>query len=310
MTTKSTKTPRKSPDVGVIVAIIGLIATIAAALINYASTRTQIELPISASQTAEVRASILTSTVIPTLSTKTPSSPTNSNWEKYIEIEKKVMGCEYIALPQDVDYSIGNTAETITQVISQGDKDNRILSWAKIPQVITGNVFPDNPQEAFTTFDINNISSQDWIEIAKSVTVSVSVDKDVPEKTNAFIYGWGCGGVGDTRLFPSLNLSTTFESYTDETTFPEHDFFTLQQGEFERFQFPFVCQSPGYYHLSFNIPFQIRSDKGNAQTDIDIICPKEVAIWSYRGSMEDPTNWKVREMLGGYVWNGEKYVSK
>jgi hypothetical protein len=304
MTAKSKNNSKKPLDKNIKIAIIGLIGTIIAAsvpsIIGYMSTKTQIEFPVSVTQTAESRLNSSTPTTLLPLTTETPFNSTGSSISD-IEIEKRILGCDNIALPSNFDYPENSPDDKFLQVISQADKDNSILSWVKIPEVAN----TDSPTNAYINLNVSNIASQDWAEIDKNITVSITAEKNIPEAVNAIIYGFGCGGGGDTRLFPPINLSTTFENYTDTTTFPKYDFFTLQKGEFEQFRFPFTCQNPGYYHLSFNISFQIRGAKGSLQTNADVICPNKVTMWSYRPSREGVP--MIGNVIGNYFWNGNTY---
>jgi flagellar basal body-associated protein FliL len=308
MAIKNQKTSKKSPDTKTLVAIgialIGVIGTIVAALItavfSFLSTKAQVELPISATQTAEAKFLISTHTPLPSF-TQTPTIAQNLEWENYLGVEKKVQCNDIILLPPDSDYS-ENAIEKITQVISNAYKNEDVYSWAKIPE-IDDEMY--NAQQVNPTFDIDNVSSQDWIEVSKVITVSISTEKDIPEKINAVRVGGGCGGGGETRNFSSLNLDTNFEQYTDKAEFTEFDFFKLEIGEFERFRFSFSCKNPGYYRLNFNIPYQIRNTTGEIQTNVDIVCPHEVTLWFY-----DMMSNKVMGISGSYFWDGSGYVSK
>lgn len=234
--------------------------------------------------------------------TQASVSSDNSEWKNYLEIEPNIQCNDIVVLPQGLDYSSSDIPEKIAQAISQGYADQSVYLWNKIPEVDKDMY---NAQRASTTIDINNIASDDWIEVSKSLTVSIRAEKEIPEKINAVRIGGGCGASGDIRDFPTLNLDTKFEQYTDKTVYPEFDFFKLEKGEFERFQIPFTCQATGYYHLAINIPFHVRSKAGEMQTTADVICPNEISLWLY-----DMLGNKVIGTSGSYFWNGSSYTSK
>ncbi|HNE69952.1 MAG TPA: hypothetical protein PLE39_16330 [Anaerolineales bacterium] len=309
MATKNQRTSRKTLDtktlVTIVIAIIGVAGTIGAALITalfgFLSTKAQIELPISATQTAELKLATLTSEPSPSF-TQTPASTSNMDWKNYLEIENNIQCNDIVVLPQGLDYLSSSIPEKISQAISQGYADQSIYSWDKVPEADKDMY---NAQRASITIDINNIASEDWVEVTKSLTVSIGTEKEIPEKINAVRIGGGCGASGEIREFPPLNLATDFEQYTDKTIYPEFDFFKLENGEFERFQIPFTCQAPGYYQLAINIPFNIRNKASEMQTTANVICPNEISLWFY-----DLMGNRVIGTSESYFWNGNGYVSK
>jgi hypothetical protein len=305
MTTKNRQGSKKPLDTKTVVALISVIGTISVALItavfSFMSTKAQVELPISATQTAEFRLTTLTPTsYVP--STQTPVVTDNADWQNYLEIEKNIQCNDIVVLPQGLDYLASDIPEKISQAIIQGYANQSIYSWDKIPEADKDMY---NAQRASITIDINNIASEDWVEVTKSLTVSIGTEKEIPKKINAVRIGGGCGASGDIREFPPLNLATNFEQYTDKTIYPEFDFFKLEKGEFERFQIPFTCQAPGYYQLAINIPFNIRNKASEMQTNANVICPNEISLWFY-----DLMGNRVIGTSESYFWNGNSYSSK
>jgi hypothetical protein len=148
----------------------------------------------------------------------------------------------------------------------------------------------------------NTIQGTDWIKLSNSVNISVTSDGNLEDKLN-LRHVEGCGG-GDYRFFsPDISLETSYPVYSVKAQNDEFDFFTLQPGEFESFDFNFYCKSPGIYTVSIELPYSLLDVSYNYTYTVPtkIICPKSYSLWnSYTA--------KMLEYGGDFIWDGEKYA--
>ena len=290
MATKQKQTTKKGLDakstIAITVAIIGVCGTVCAAFITalfgFMSIQSQVKTPINATQTAEARNSS---------SSSNSSSQTNDlDWTNFIEVNHIPL-CDFRVLPDNLNYNSGNVGEQIAKAF---ENDRSI--WAEVPYVID-----EFNQTADILFDIRNTSSQDWVEVSKTVDISIDVQSEIPAKVDV-LHPIGCGGGGEIRYFPNVNLDDQFSQYTETVTFEDFDYFTLQLGEFEQFLIPFTCTTPGYYRLTLSIPINIRDEAGEILSTTSVLCPSSFVLWDF-----DPVVNTV-VAVNSYTWDGSTYT--
>jgi hypothetical protein len=287
MSSQKKNTSKLKIDNKVLLAIIGVAGTICAALITavfgFLSIKTQVEAPIKATQTSEALMQI---------ATPTTSAPlTGLDWNSIATI-KHLPICDLRVLPNNIDLSDNQAGKQLASTYNSGGT----LFWAEIPEVMD----PESGNSASTIFDIASTADKSWIELSKTVNVSVEVEETIPDVVDVLV-PMGCGGGGEIRIFPSVSLENSFPQFTTETNFADVDFFTLEPGEFERFRIPFECKVPGFYRLKLTIPFRYEGENGTMETSTMVMCPQSTTLWL----LDVPSG----TMVGteNYVWDNSTY---
>jgi len=278
--------------VTIIVALIGCFGTAFAAIIGYMSLSMQIEKPVSFTQTVEARitpSQIPSSTpqntsVPPSTETPVPTSTPEQAFIKGAIVDKR---CKDTILPDYIN-PFNGIEQSITQ-IAEAEARGELFS-------LVGNY-------ASIKLEFRNImQGTDWIKLSNSINISVTSDGNVEDKLNLW-HVEGCGG-GDYRFFsPDVSLETSYPVYSVKAQNSDFDFFTLQPGEFESFDFNFYCKSPGIYTVSVELPYSLLDVSYNYTYTIPakVICPKSYSLWnSYTA--------KMLEYGGDFIWDGEKYA--
>ena len=142
------------------------------------------------------------------------------------------------------------------------------------------------PGERSIAIDITNVESPGgrWLRISN--TANVIVDSFMPlDELNMLLPSvegiWdlgGCGGGGNHREFPPIQLDTRSSL---STTFSSADFFSLQPGEFESFAFSFECGEYGMYifHLEVEIAAAGEAGKYAIGEPLALYCPETRFNW-------------------------------
>jgi hypothetical protein len=309
-----------SPDsqIQVIVAVIMVVGSVVAAYITFLGNRIQVEVPINATRTAQTVQANLVSlsastptesatpaptstpqsspTLLPT-ETVTPSSPptTPSAFDQasIIEISPPGFGCPARKVMPDYIVPKDGSVEAFEQVYEAYLDWETLNRWPTVPQ--------EDGRFNGDLWLTSLVEDNRWIRLGTTVTAKVTVDADVPEHVDVVIIGQ-CGEVGTTREFPSVTLASDFADYRVQSTFAEADYFSLEPGEFENFDFDFVCDSPGAYRLSLELPLEMRELFGTAtQRAIEeLICPQTFTLW-------DALSFEYLEYVGDFQWNGSGY---
>lgn len=192
------------------------------------------------------------------------NSTTTTNWQEFLTVEPFV-GCIERVLPIAIDSS-GNVEQQIENTNPIGTvREN----WAIVPY-----------NSGALLFTLTSMSDGDWIQINKSLVVDVSANANVPQHVDV-IHSVGCGGTGQLREFPSTNLRSDLNSFSQKSTFAGADFFTLQPGEFEIFYVPFDCKSPGYYDISVTVEYSYQGENGVIEfPTFDALCPQSFTVYT------------------------------
>lgn len=286
MSSQKKSTSKFKVDSKILLAIIGTTGTICAALITavfgYLSIKTQVEVPIKTTQTSEA---------LKQNATPDPTQPTGLDWHSIATI-KHLPICDFRVLPKNIDLSDSKVGKQLATLYNNGET----LSWAEVPEVMD----PESGNTVNTIFDIASIADKNWIELSKTVSVSVEVEENIPDAVDVLV-PMGCGGGGEVRLFPSVSLENSFSQFTVKTDFAGVDFFTLEPGEFERFSIPFECKIPGFYRLTLTIPFRYEGNNGIMETSTMVMCPKSTTLWL----LDVPSG----TMVGteNYTWDNSNY---
>jgi len=273
----------KKIDTPIKIAIIGGIVTLASALITSIVAPLVLEhvnqapiptySPHPAAELVEqqlitesgLQASALTSTSTPeTIPTATNEIPVID-----IRIDLPRDQCPSVAFPPNIDPSQdpAQAGQIAAKALDSGDVD----TW------------PIVNNHAILEMTVTSLISENhWIKLSNAIEIGVAADQSgFPDYIEALLVSWGCGGGGVMRTFSDILLSADFETYSQESTTSEFDFFTLQPGEFEVFTFPIRCKTPGVYSLSFKVPYTLidRSDVFMYRYERPILCPKSYTAW-------------------------------
>lgn len=235
--------------VTLIVAILGCAGTVVTALITgyfaYLNTRTQIDRPVAFTQTAASQ---------PTTAPQPTQQAIVFDWKSVLSIDPDTT-CPAVYTP---DYLFAGT-DKFSWV-----KDNLWGLYENDQLMYAPNGFiQDNLAGGISlyltiTASPNNL---DWIRLANKLTITVRHISDVPAVSEIMQFS-GCGAGGTYRTFSSVPLNLDYPEYNVLSASTDADFFTLQPGEIEVFQFGFQCNSPGLYSVEVHIPitFQGRDE--------------------------------------------------
>jgi hypothetical protein len=185
-----------------------------------------------------------------------------------------------------------NEQEALAQVL-QSIEDKSYEKWQQAPF-----------GESFKLGSLITSVSQDIERIKLSNTAHVEViAKDVPDHINVYITGQ-CAG-GSNRPFPPIALDSAFKTYSGSIINTHFDYFSLQTGEFEVFEFTFNCKSPGIYNVRLEVPYELGEDARTItiHNSAELVCPKSYTEWFDLGFNDNTTFDRVKN----YVWNGEQY---
>jgi hypothetical protein len=273
----------------VVVAIIGLTGAIVTAVFNYLSTRSQTEIPIKATQTAEnllLRMTQTLSTPILDVSTKTPSV----DWNTILRISPYYDICGYKVVPEFISLDPSDMQLSLASLSPEFSKQDG-KDW-------------HNALSTDLSFEMESFSQLNWIKVENRFFLNIFVESEVPDDLNV-VYVYGCGGGSAITLSEvELDSQNNLSQYRIRLESPGIDFFTLQPGEFEFFQIPLVCKTPGIYSISIEL-FAEYIDQMSSPTIVPstkIYCPYHYSYYSFGA----PTNLNYE---GKFEWNGSKYQS-
>jgi hypothetical protein len=211
-------------------------------------------------------------------SSSNTSITSNTDWQQFLTVEPWV-GCTPRVSPIAIDPN-GNTAEQIASTNPMADVR---INWPIVPFRLNS-----------VLYTLTSTADQNWIEIDKSLDVAVVTNSSIPQHVDVIELS-GCGGTREIRDFPGTDLRTDLSSFTQKSTFPGADFFTLQPGEFEKFNVPFVCDAPGHYIISVHANYTYKGENGTIDfPEFDALCPESFTIYNTDGS--------------GYLFGVENYT--
>jgi hypothetical protein len=320
---------RPSHTATVIVAVIGgiaiIIGAVVAGLFGIIQARTQLEIPLYATQIAEARltatadAKLLaansspapasttptslpnpTSTVVPTSPSAAPTetpSQVSKDWKDLIRIDDFApLQCPILRVMPDHIMPNEDPA-TARDQLAQAGKQGEFLKWPAGPvqTLVLNGVHPQ-------IFQLTNIATgKEWIRIDPTVHVSVlTITKNVPDHVNIIWLGQ-CGATKEIQTFPDVALQSDFNKYDASTTLKDVGAFGIQPGEFELFNFRFKCRAPGIYQIRFEIRYGYSGQQGSITFDnaSEFMCPKSFSYWLGEEAL----------FHGKYTWNGTTYES-
>ncbi|MBC8507863.1 MAG: hypothetical protein H8D34_23590, partial [Chloroflexi bacterium] len=247
--TKNSKDDKKFVVIGSIaVAAIGVIGTIIAAYIGFLGTRIQVERPIHATQTAEHLSnaqSITTPVPDNAISIEAIDITSNDvNMSSLVEINSNWSPCGPRLLPSYID--LEDNLDEAQRQINEALSASEMGLWELGPYI--------NQGDFFLRLEIKNVSNNpEWLRLSNQVNFIVSTIREIPIEMN-FVEFSECGGVGYFKEFPPSDLLANVDEYKIGLTYPDADYFTLQPGEFEIFDFSIFCKDPGLYEIAIEIP--------------------------------------------------------
>jgi hypothetical protein len=342
------QTENKPSHTGTItVAVIGGIATIIGAvlagLFGIVQTRTQLEIPIYATQTAEARltatadAQLLVanssqsqSSTAPT-SAPNPTSTASTAPTSAPNPTSTIVPASPSAAPTETPSQVSKDWKDLVRV---DDFAPRLCPLLRVmPEYITPDQdlatardqlfqaekqgellkWPAGPVQIGDLngvhpqlFKLNNITTgKEWIWIDHTVHVRVVTrTKIVPDHVNIISIGQ-CGATGKNQVFPDIDLQSNLIRYDADTTLNDVDHLKIPPGDFEMLDFHFKCRAPGIYQLRFEIPYSYSGQDGSITVDSAtvLMCPKSFTIWLYGAADTEPY------FHGKYTWNGTAYES-
>lgn len=300
MTTKDKKNSKQFFDTktsGAIgIALIGGIGTIIAALITglfgLLSTKAQVELPISATQTAQASLSL-------PYTTNTPQANKSLSASDVLLVEGAWSGCPLNhVLPNSIDPNkdIDVATEQFRALLTKEMKKDSMLppvgeSWT-------------TPYYSFTLTGLS--SNKEWVILDKKISIYIH-KQDVPEILNIASVG-GCGGELEMRDFPEFILDSQHEDYMIEQTFLDSTIagFTLMPGEPELFRIPITCKTPGIYNIEIKMKIKYSQQEGEVTFSIPpVTCPKSYNRWDiHEFTIQDAK----LHFAGNFVWDGSNHL--
>lgn len=299
---------------------LSLLGVVITAYIGYLGVRSQTEIPITATQTAEAKPTITPQLPISTNTpnfidtpTVTPlSAQAISNWESIFTIDYGWLECGApVVLPEYIhpDQSVPSALSQIAQAM-RSEETNFWQTTPFHPDYKLGE--GEENGKFYPSFTISskpeNIA---WAKIEKTENISITSSNDVPKHQNIITLPNGCGGGGYAREFPPINLKSDFLSYQEKTTLPDVDYISLEPGEYEEFVFEFICNAPGIYAIQITIPYSYseQSSDINLSSPMELVCPKSFTWWKASGDMFGMHIDGITK-LGEYWWDGADYVVK
>lgn len=299
-----------------ILACLGLVCAASVTTIgNYIGIQSQALIPIQATQTAETRLTAAAPTRAPRqLSTSTPSLSTTPDstqpmtptpvasatsaptedvgWKEYIEASTyQPCAFDLRVMPERPDPSVKMSADFVEEYL-KGDGSG----WPRVQDSY------GNEQAVDVGLKLTSKLTEDWIEVNRTTEVAIEVEKQIPNSVDVLVIT-GCGGLGDIRGFPKTDLVATFAQYTQDVSFSEADFFKLEPGEFETFNFPFTCRDIGLYKIRLVVPLAVGTETERASVTTSIMCPEAYTLWYAGADGYIETSQRI-------VWNGENYAKE
>jgi type II secretory pathway pseudopilin PulG len=268
---KNTKASKSAKDGGfrkeLIIAIIGLVGTIAAALITTWGSLTKENKALEFTQTAQVAQALA---ILNATSTVQPTETPDRSWEQAFNVDLSQSLCRFTAeiVPEWFVPYLG-TAEAFDKWQTRDSEP-----WPYGPG-------PAKPVSYYV--DIANISNNTvWPRIANTFHFTVSWIEDAPEHANVLLNGGGCGGGDFYTSETDVSLSPDFVSAKQNVLFNDYDYYTLEPGESGIFFLDVYCKGPGVYALDMDIPYSFDSDwkTVNWKASRTIVCPNTFTSWT------------------------------
>jgi hypothetical protein len=306
---------RKSP-IDILIAKYGLTGTIVSALLGlvgvgltayfgYLGSRTQVEAPIRATQTAQastalVQTATVTNTLANTASTVT-MFPTSLSGNRILDITASWPPCWWSRLlPHTIDIGLyPQYAREYAESPDHGGYGNENDLWRDWPVApdISSNGQSENASVTLSIAGAQGPGNQ-WIRVENFVKLSIQYQPIEPVVNRVETNFGQCGGGSSDHYFSPVSL----EPNTKETIVSNSDFdyFTLQPGEIETFVIPFVCEKPGLYTFKFYVPYSYQGSSVEAEYSDSktIACPSVMAVWDFTGEYD-------YDKYGGFTKLGE-----
>jgi hypothetical protein len=262
----------KEVFVALITGVCGFIGIATTAYFGYISVwipikATQIAVASLPSTNTQVSSPITSPTPQTPSSTPQASSSTSNNYAVVAELIPG-SGCYGQQLPDNLD-PVGDPQGTVEKV-SQGSSDGSILNWA----------YPARVNEEFIViYTISNIAPTGGEIIVENKAKAV-VEYE-PSQEHANIMPGACGGGEWNYLFTPVYLNDKMGNSASLTTHSEkYDYFSIQQGENERFELPFVCEQPGLYKTTLIFQYSFMGKTYEAKTgQTKILCLNNYTEW-------------------------------
>lgn len=299
----------------IIVAVVGLVGTLGAAIINSrnnstkpdtASTVAHTSLPSINSFPSETPAiapttsPTITPTVAPTTAPTIVPTAQVSDWRDLVRLDLVWETCPIArVVPSYIGFS-----QNVSQILSQIQEAQERGEFDKWPLAAK---MPEDFEEGFSLFlDLTSLLDQgeEQINIEQPIQASVLTIQDTPESINVISEG-ECGFTGSIRDFSAIPLTQGLHDYKVKSS--DAPFFYLEPKKAERFFFPLPCQAPGMYNLKLDIPYTYLGQRKfiNLENSVQLTCPKSVNY--LRVAVVDPDANQMAE-INRYTWNGIEYV--
>lgn len=274
---KNEKKPRVNPSNSKIkkefvVAGLGFLGTILAALISVWGNYAKDSLSINTTKTAEVISAI--STYQPDISETKPSdiletSLGSSSWMENFEVALAQNTCssDSLIVPELWAPNLGSPDSI--HVLPNTD------TWHFGPGLYKNGVIQ-------YVLSIHNISSEIiWPKISNTFSFTVTRIDAAPLHSDVLLNHVDCGG-GTFRYSDSvIYLSPDYISTTQKVVFKDFDYYDLQRGEGETFVFSVGCDGPGVYMIHADIPYTFSAEWKSVNYPFSryLVCPESFSIW-------------------------------
>ncbi len=269
--------------VGIIVALIGCIGTISAALIS--AVPLYLSLQASKGPTATPQSQV------------TPTADT-VGWQDLLSITRDST-CFATYVPE---YLFEGQPKTDWLKEKYAPLyENEELDYA--PLIFNGNT--ENSTRISYTLT-NAVSDNSWIRISKDISVSIRYMDEAPAAADVTVPNQ-CGEGGEYRFFPATKLKTDYPEYSVNLSANDPaDYYKLEPGEFEVFVLNFECSAPGLYAVELNLPVNYQGQDGTVtySSTPGILCPRGVTTYNWYPATEGTI-----QIIGveHFEWSGSQY---
>ena len=222
----------------IIVAIIGCAGTFISALFGYLAIKSQIEIPIRTTQTADALQKDLTANAPEKPTQVTFTSTPTIDWSAVLKGSTTFLApCGVRVVPDHVSLDPKNMQSSLANFNSEFSKSHEGNDW-------------DVGHGTVLTFYLESYSQLNWIKVENRFNLNIYVDSEIPDNVNIVSIA-GCGGgawqpLGNVELINQANM----REYRISLNYPDVDFYTLQPGEFEVFSINLECKAPGIYSFA------------------------------------------------------------
>jgi len=126
----------------------------------------------------------------------------------------------------------------------------------------------------------NILERRDWIEVSNTMNVTV-LPSSVPSHIDGYILIGNCGGGAQIHEFEPVPLHQSSIPYEVITAAVDSDYFKLEPGELDYFDFEFRCGRPGMYQIAITITYTYLEEHNDItfSSPLLYVCPENATFW-------------------------------